>query len=299
MHKDLYYANKYGNIKTFIRTGFDHYGSTVKLEILAKYAEKLSQRLSFNDTIVIEFSHDYTNHFSNITVVEHGNPDTGFLLGTNLEEIESKQKKSHSEINGKSVICIRQFSNDLDIIETLKIIEYCILNNFENEQNEMICKSKWYHENKELINVKYTGIHNKKIEEIISFKTSGLLSDILNERVYFVDKTNLKGFYESGNYNFNTNNVSYKIKNLVYLNEGENGLFIFDSTKSFVYINNEIKKIKHFKIKSTGNYPYYTSGYNRLNRSEKLKDDQVYLYRAFSNDWIIFSIEKNKIIKRN
>ena len=297
MHKDILVQENYGNVKTIIKTGFYNYGQTKNIEIFGKLTQELSAKLNYNDTISIEFLHDYTLHsYPKLLIVENDATKTYRMF--DIQNIKEKQEHNSSKNNIKYGISIMVSDAEFDIKKHLKIVEFCILNRIDKSLNKILFKPLY--EDEPELEILYYGLTNDQIKKILNKPDSDILFKIFNTPVNFTEiESQVKGVFENGYYIFKANNLSYKIEKLVYLIEGKKSCFIFDSRDSFVYLDNKVKKIKHFKIKSTGNYSFYVSGFNQRYPSKKLEDDQVYMYRPFSEDWIIFSLDKNEIIKKN
>ncbi len=76
-------------------------------------------------------------------------------------------------------------------------------------------------------------------------------------------------------------------------------MFVFNSHDSFVYLGKGIDEIKQIKIETVGRGPYYSSKFNHLDTSSPIVDGNILLFRNYSSEWNIFSLEKNEIVKSN
>lgn len=297
MHKDEVFINRYGNVKTLVKTGFMNYGSTIRMELLGKMAEKLCQKLAYTDTIVIEFKHDYTHTLSPFLMVEHGNPSSLYLLCHDIEEFSALQNKSHSQINGKSALCIRTIDTDISIESLLKIIEYGISNSFINNSNQQKCKSTYYLDNNQIFTLDYLGMKQDMLKEIIASKTSSTIQMILNEPIVFYNKNTLLGTFKNDTYHFENLHVKYDTKTLEYLVPTQRGLFIFSNKNDFIYLNEIINTTQQQEAQIPGNYAFLTYSMDPLNPKTLLGDNNILLYRYNIRKRIVFSESENKIIK--
>lgn len=296
-HKDQYFSNKYGNVKTFVKTGFYNYASTTRVEILGKLAQNLCLKLSYKDTILIEFRHDCTNFYDKMTIVEHGNPEVESLICHNIEKIGEEQKKSYSQIIGNSAICIRQIDTDFDIIKTLKIIEYCILNKFENSKINLHCKSSRHFDNGEMTDIQYLGMPNKMINKIIDSKESKILMEMLNESITFYSNFDVKGFYQDGLYFFETEKLKFTAKTLSYIVNLRKGVLVFADNDSFIYLNRNLTQIKTHHSSIGGDYAYITNTLDPYNSYKLIEDNNIMLYKFNIRERIIFSEAKNEVVE--
>ncbi|MGH2667190.1 hypothetical protein [Flavobacterium sp.] len=297
-HKDKFIAATFGNVKTLTKTGFYGYGLTEKVKITGLLAQKLCLKLSYKDTIVIEFCHDYTSFYDKMIMVENGNSASNFLIGYGVEDIESEQKKSHSEIKGKTAVCIRIIDAEIAIKKIIKLIEYCILNRFENNTINLHCKSSLYFETKEMVDITYLGMPDELINKALNSNDSPIINDVLNEKVSFFNLDGIDGYYQNGNYRFTTGKITYEIKDLLYLVLLDYGVCVFETNDSFVYLSENIEQIKKHKAKIKGNSTYITSRFSLLEKNRTLlENENVMLYKYTSRNGIIFSEKKNEIIR--
>jgi hypothetical protein len=297
IHKDLYFSEKYGNVKTSIKTSFHNYGSTSRVEIIGKLAQKLCQKLTYRDTILVEFRHDTTNFYDKMIMVENGNSETNFLICNNIENIQSQQEKSHAQNIGNKAICIRLIDTDIDIIKTLKIIEYCILNKFINEKINLNCKSTFHFDNGETIDIQYLGMPNEMINKITNSDNSIILEHILEEGVTFGNDTNIKITYKNKNYHFETKNLEYETKTLSYLIFFKNSLIIFPNNDSFVYLNQKHTEIKTHYSSIPGSYSYLTNTLDIYGSYKLIENNNIMLFKYNSRKRIIFSMDNNEIVE--
>ena len=297
-HKDQFFADQFGNVKTLTRTGFYGYGITEKVRIAGQLVEKLCLKLSYRDTIVIEFSHDYANFYNKIIIVENGNPESTYLINNDIELIEYEQIKSHQKIKAKRAICIRILDSEFDIAKVLKIAEHCILNKFDNKTIKLHCKSSHYFATNEMIHINYLGMPNELITKIIETDNSEILKEVNNESVIFFTHDGVNGTYQNGTYHFTNSKINYQTNDLMYLTILNYGICVFETNKSFVYLTKNSEEIKKFEADIAGNYSYITSHLTLLEGNiNRLQNNNIMLYKFNQNKGIIFSEEKNEIVR--
>ncbi len=301
IHKDQYIYNKFGNVKTLVKTSYLNYGETKNVEIFGKLAQILSERLKHKDTITIEFQHDTSNDYPQLLIVENGDVRLDRLIIGSGEEIKERQEDIYAGRNFRAGICIRVSDSRFDINKLLKILEYCIINKINNTLNKLYFKPTHFDnepmpETKEIL---YYGLTNSQIQNILNVSNSEIFNEVSILKVVFTNmESSVKGVYENGLYTFYYKKIVFEINKLVYLIEKNEYAFIFDSKDSFVCLGQGIDKIKHINIKSNGSGPFYTGKFNHLDTSSPITDGNILLYRNFSREWSIFSFEKNKIIRR-
>ena len=117
-HKDKFFHENYGNVKVYMRTGFN-YSDLDKIKIIGKLSEKLSKNLNYKDTIFIEYIQDYTNLYKDdLYLLEYNN--SNFKLINGLEEPNSLETNN----NGLSV---RIYADQIKILDVLKFVEYLVI----------------------------------------------------------------------------------------------------------------------------------------------------------------------------
>lgn len=298
VHKPQVFVNKYGNVKTLTQTGFYGYGSTEKVRIAGKLAQILSERLSFKDTIVIEFRNDDTHVYPKTIIVENGNSSADYLISGGLEYIKEKQEKSYLLEYGQNAICIRRVDIDFNIEETLKLIEYCIFNKLRIELNLLKYNDpNWLPEVKP-IDIEYYGLKKEFINKILKEPNSTLLNETLMNEVQFFNFESVNGFYANGIFTFKASELNYETKGLLFLLILNKGVCIFPSNDYFVYLSDKTTEIKMNKIFIEGYYPYLKNTLNIFQDMKRLEDGNLMLYKFNSGKGFVFSEEKNEIIKK-
>ncbi|WP_157514726.1 hypothetical protein [Mangrovimonas sp. TPBH4] len=294
-HKDQVYQKNFGNVKTYLRTPWNNYGSTVDVEIIGKLAQELAERLSYKDTIVLEFCHAPSFHLSPLTIVENGNPNQVYLINMDLHSIKQTQQKSYKTKNGKSAICIRQLNGEFDIWNTLKLLEYCIEHKFKSN----LTQSKYDYPMNDLETkfdkIEFYGMSPLLIKTIFQKEKSNLLKELSKQNIEFLNVFKIKGYYYNEMYCFLSDKLKYNTKTLSYLIELKNGVCIFHTTNSFTYLSNSIQAQKSHMLDSEGYIPFYFFDYN-LPDYKKGKSE-ILLTRPRSSKVFVFSEDKNEVIQ--
>lgn len=80
-HKDKMVQELYGNVKIYMRTGFD-YSDIVKIKIIGQLSEKLSEQLQYEEPILIEYIQDYPNYYlDDLYILEYNNSNYKLITG--------------------------------------------------------------------------------------------------------------------------------------------------------------------------------------------------------------------------
>lgn len=188
----------------------------------------------------------------------------------------------------------------MNILNTLKLIEYCVLN-CENLNLEVIkFYKKQYLSNNEndfrykSIKIKLIGLPHSLINKILVDKPSNLINKLINNKVVFFNQNNVKGFWKNNNFNFSNGKTQFNCDSFFCLVKLKKGLMIFKNSSNFIYMGDHIKALIPHKIdKNSCSVPYYYSTYHynkKLNNTIKIQS-------VFGCKNFIFSEEQNKIIE--
>lgn len=246
-HKDKVIAKNYGNIKIYMKTGFN-YSEIDKIQIIGQLSEKLASRLQYQDTLLIEYIHDYTDNFKdNLYLLEPNNSNYKLAYGLNFED------PIPSNHQGLSV---RIYADSVDIVKILHLVEYSILNH-QNLSKQIIKTTMGYnvYEDEVLLEPLVVIATNEKlIEEIFNAESSKSIKDIISERIPIILRkhygmeiywSNNTFFFEYKNYEKRT--PVYEIKDYYYhLFPNQNFALLFIDEQSFYYLddsNNSPKKL--------------------------------------------------------
>ncbi|WP_339889905.1 hypothetical protein [uncultured Flavobacterium sp.] len=133
-HKDKVFFETYGNVKVYMRTGFD-YSDIDKIKIIGKLSEKLSKNLNYKDTIFVEYIQDYTDYYSDdLYILEYNN--------SNFKLANGFKSQISSETNN-SGLSVRIYADRIKILDILKYVEY-LINNKEETNNYLTRKNIGY-----------------------------------------------------------------------------------------------------------------------------------------------------------
>lgn len=292
-HKDRVYRNTYGNVKTMIRTGFT-FSEIQKVQIIGRLTEELLGKLQYKDTVLLEFRHDYTNRYSDFKLVELGNTQIDYLLNHGNFSIKT-QRWSHRKTTVKG-ICVRQIGKEFDILSTLKLVEYSVLNKKKFKNEKIFFLDEGFNENGEIYKnrYKFLGLNLSKVSEVLFTKQSSLLKSILDTEVQFIDKLNIKGLWRNFTYTFTNGKLEFNSNQLFCVLELKKGLIIFETCSKFKYLSENITKIEAKIIESSCcNKPYFLS----FNKDKLVKTLRI-IQPFCSGNGFLFSESKNKILKK-
>lgn len=290
-HKDKFFHENYGNVKVYMRTGFN-YSDLDKIKIIGKLSEKLSKNLNYKDTIFIEYIQDYTNAYKDdLYLLEYNN--SNFKLINGLEEPNSLETNN----NGLSV---RIYADQIKILDVLKFVEHLVIN--KEETNNYLTQKRIrlndFEGNQLLGNLIYEATDNTLIEKIIS-KESYLIKEIIDEK--FVVKSEeyygIEIYWQNDKFIFEyklfneDQYLLHELKDYYYcVQVNINEILVFIDESSFYFINgNKEKNIRLNKIKN-GNY--VPVGSIDL-------DNKILIYDFYNRGNInIFLKNKNKVISK-
>ena len=291
-HKDKVIEETYGNVKVYMRTGFD-YLDIDKIKIVGQLSEKLSNRLKYKDTIFIEYIQDYTNQYSDdLYILEYNNSNYKLLGGIKSEyTIDSNN-------NGLSV---RMYVDRINIINTLKLIEFTINN---KERTNSYLKKK---------TIGYTVDEYQDLEDpLISLATdddlinnvisseSELIDNLKNEKILVngQDPYGIEIYWVNNKFIFEYNHIwkeeqefLFEIDDYyyhVYVNM--NQVLIFIDNDNFYFLGGTDEKEKQLNKISNGSYaPIRVMTFG----------NKLLIYNIWNrNDLNIFLKDKNKVISK-
>lgn len=302
LHKDKLFIYNNGNVHIRALSGFDNYGVIKNVEIFGKLAESLSSRLQYKDSIFVDFKHDYTNNYGKLRIVEKaGNFRTGYIWG-DLKTIYKAQERNAKE-GKQNIIHIYIIGTDFNIIQNLKILEYAIQNNFKNSLNTNDFLNYLSDNNGGVEKVKYYGMSDELIQNILKSKDSKVFSGMINEKITFTKREFIEGYFQNGIYHFKTDNIIFDCKDLVYLIENEISILIFTTSNTFAYINDKTKKINLQQLEEPEtesyrkDYAFQVSRAVYLNGNNPLEPNTFILFRPFPKKGYVFSTESETVLK--
>lgn len=293
LHKDFISYKTYGNVKVFINSSYEEYFEVKKVEIIGKLAEKLSNSLNYKDTIVLEFKHNFSHRLPNYRIVDKGNTDNFYIL-KHLENVKKRQLDSTYQHN--KGICIREVGKEFNIKETIKILEFLILN-----QTDLIFslnKKKGLSIGDDLmLDYDYFGLNEKSIKKILSRKDSEKLLEVLKNKVEILDYLDIIVSWENNVLSIKNQNISLSLNSIFCLTKLNNGLIIFTTSKDFFYVNNQIDKVIHHKFKTNFNQPYLFAKKPFQTKIELKENEGILFHPFFNYGAFIFSEKENKIVE--
>lgn len=230
-HKDKVVYEEYGNVKVYLRTGFE-YSEIQKIKIIGKLSEKLSKHLNYKDTLLIEYIHDYTDSYKGDIYILENNASNPRL--TVLVEGDNTGRNG----NGFSV---RVSSNNLNIESLLKLIEYSILN--KESLNSKLIKRTFF--DKYGNDITIDSNTSSFINQITTEKSS-IINKITSERTYLqqnehygVDISWMDGKFKFEIKNYGRPKPFVEIPDYFYYVEITNGVLIFSDKNNFYILKDD------------------------------------------------------------
>ena len=251
VHQDFFIVENYGNITTRIKTGFQ-YEEIKKVEFIGKYAEKLCKRINFKKNILLDFDHFYVDYCEPDYFISKGKKTLSYLKG---------QEKDFLENNiDEEIIVIRQIGRKFNITNTLKLIEYAVVND-----NKIVEYQNLYNYQKNYSNLKTYSIDTIKVNSIINTKASNNILKVISDKITR-EETNKDKYvsirYFSKNGKFVVNYYLNKKRKELILEDvydfkrvNSSEALIFDTDSSFYYVKPRLKNYpKKLIIKNLKNY---------------------------------------------
>lgn len=290
-HKDKVFFETYGNVKVYMKTGFD-YSDLDKIKIIGKLSEKLSNNLNYKDTIFLEYIQDYTDYYSDdLYILEFNN--SNFKLANGFKS----QISSESNNRGLSV---RIYADRIKILDVLKFVEYLIKNK-EETNNHLTTKNIGYNhfeEQQYLETINSEATDDKFLEKILS-KESETITNLINQKIVVKSEEfyGIEIYWKNDKFIFEyklfkeKQDFIFELKDYYYsISVNVNELLVFVDENSFYFINGEkVKKRKLNKI---------TNGTNVPIKIIEL-DNKILIYNFYKKGNInIFLKDKNKVITK-
>jgi hypothetical protein len=235
-HQDFWVVTESGNVKTRIKTGYE-YEEIKKVEIIGKLAELLAKKLNYNEPILLDFNHFYVGLAEPIYFLSFDN-------GT-IEYNNDYSQKGQPLLNKKGIV-VRQVSNKFDITNTLKMLEYSIINwkSIKKEQkkieyNDNYCD--W------IIN----SIDTNKSVDILDSKETEVITEIRNTKIYRPEKDFSSGityYWQNSKYNVifkekNKEELIVSLNSIYDIQQKWNTIFIFETPADFSVFDTYKKEI--------------------------------------------------------
>lgn len=291
-HKDKVVGETYGNVKVYIRTGFD-YLDIEKTKTIGKLSKELSDRLKYKDTILIEYIQDYTDNYSNdLYMLEYNNSNYKLFDGI---------KSEYSLKSNNYGLSVRIYADRINITNVLKLLEFTITN---KEKTNSFIKEKPIGYNvledqvllKPLISMatdddiikKITLSDSPVVDEIISKKTLVIGQEQYGMEIYW---KNNKFIFEYKHLHKDKQEFVFEIEDYfyhIYVNMSD--VLVFADKKTFYYLDVSNKTEKKKVNLEMGTYwPIKVMSFG-----DKLLFQNPWNYKEIN----IFLIDKNKVIAK-
>lgn len=290
-HKDKVFFETYGNVKVYMRTGFD-YSDIDKIKIIGKLSEKLSKNLNYKDTIFVEYIQDYTDYYSDdLYILEYNN--SNFKLANGFKSQISSETNNYG-------LSVRIYADRIKILDILKYVEY-LINNKEETNNYLTRKNigyNHYEEQQYLEPINSEATDDKFLEKILS-KESETIKNLINQKISVKTEEiyGIEIYWKNDKFIFEDKHIKekqefiFEVKDYYYsISVSKYELLIFIDENSFYFING-IKEKKR-KINKIANGSYVPVRIVDL-------DDKILIYDFFKRRNInIFLKNKNKVITK-
>lgn len=241
-HKDQVILETYGNVKIYMKTGFD-YSEINKIKIIGKLSEKISNQLKYRDTIMIEYLHDYTKQYlDDLYMLEYNNSNNKLIFGIN---------SNYTIKSNETGLAVRVYAKKINIVDILKLVEFTIINK-EKANNHLVIKkikfkNKIYEYEEGLreevkTHINSIATNDNLIKKIIS-ENSELIKTIISDKIEVEKQTHFGSeiYWQNNKFIFeykfgihDPNVIVFEIKDFYYCVEpNPNDLFIFINENSF------------------------------------------------------------------
>lgn len=266
-HQDFWVIRDYGNIKVRVKSGFD-YEEINKAFIIGELAQVLVKDLGYSKQVFLDFNHHYTSDCESDYFISFDN-------GKIKEPWEDYTKKNL--LNEKALV-VRQVARTFDVISTLKLLEYSIMN------IEIVKSSQRQIEyNQNYCNWTINSVDTLLIDKQISQEMSPLVAKVFKLKIERPDKDFRNGisyYWLEGRYYIFFRQVGHEDKVILELPRiynfqriESNATLIFDSDRAFYCItaDNELVVSKHHEIMDT--FEHY-----RPYRITKISEKKLSIY---------------------
>jgi hypothetical protein len=241
-NQDFWVIKEFGNIKTRISTGYN-YEEIKKVQIIGKLAEILAKEMNYGEPILLDFNHFY---------VGIAKPTYFLSFDNGVINYKNSSGENGIELLTQDGIVVRQISNRFDIINTLKMLEYSIINyiSIKKEQKEIE-----YDEN--YCDWVINSISASQIVNVLKNNETKLIENIRNKKIYRPGnefKGGFTYFWKDEKYNviFKTKNIEIPIitlTNIYNIQQIRNTIFIFEKSTEFIVVDAYKRKIISRKLK--------------------------------------------------
>ncbi|WP_306568463.1 hypothetical protein [Flavobacterium lindanitolerans] len=303
-HKDIFFVKTYGNVKIYLKTGFE-YSEIEKMKVIGVLSEKLSKKLNCKDTLLIEYVNDYAERFpEEIYSFENNNTNLKFINDErndfrsaayiqvqqgyyDTDEIDLKEKNYG--------ISLRINADKIDIGQVLKLVEYSIRNRKSLKlklEKKQITLPDWDNDSTYVYSA---NIIPKKLFNLITSGKSDFAEEIIKEKTKIETEmyskidiywSNNEFLFEIGSH-YSSKKRLFKIKDYYYYTYiNPMSLLVFVDKENFYYLHNENISETLIHIDNGTFWPFQV-----ISRFGK----QLILFNNF-NKINLFLIDKNKVI---
>ncbi|MGS2727865.1 hypothetical protein ACU8DI_14745 [Psychroserpens sp. BH13MA-6] len=291
-HKDKVIGETYGNVRVYMRTGFD-YLDIDKIKIIGKLSEKLSSRLKFKDTIFIEYVQDYTDKYTDdLYMLEYNNSNYKIVDGIKSEY------KNNSNNNGLSV---RIYADRINIVDVLKLVEFTITN--KEKTNYFLSKKPIGYnveEDQELLDPLISTATDDNLLKKVIASDSEIINQLISEKILVKGQEqygmevywkNNKFIFEYKHLHKNKQEFVFEVSDYLYhIFVNINDVLVFIDEKHFYYLDVSKKdKIEKTKLDMGTYYPIKVMSFG-----DKLLFQSPWNYKNIN----IFLIDKRKVISK-
>lgn len=297
-HKPKFKMERFGNVKTFFRSGFNFGDKTIesqemKIHVIGKLSEILAKRLNLKDTLMIEYERSYND--KKLIILESDNSNYK-VLGLNEGVIMKSNNRG---------LAVRIIDKNIDVINVLKLVEYTILN--RKKINKFLTTVDYNYSYRDEYKVAILANSDDFIQKILK-KNSDLISEIAQSKILLLDNGGLRTeilwknnefvFAKSIKYLkednvYKNEYVSYKVSDFKYYLDSFDSscILIFNDTNTFTYFDGREENTSSQKLDENFSdfYPF------RLNKD---KISNKILLIPFNNDgFYVYKINKKLLQK--
>lgn len=164
-HTGVGMTQHYGNVEVF---SFKNYNLEEfrKAFIIGKLAKKLADKLNYTDSIYLDFYHNH-HKIDSLPYIYH-------LVIDRLRALGQIHK------TGGEKIIVRQFANEYNVEETLKLLEYGLMHRKQIKQNQSIKNNATIYSS--LVR-SFLSISDAEIQQILQKPSSTAIKEVMQNRV--------------------------------------------------------------------------------------------------------------------
>ncbi len=286
-HKNIIVFEKYGNVKVLLQTGFD-YSEIDKIKIIGKLSEKLCNKLSFKDTLLIEYINDYTDGYpQDFYKFENDNKSFDFYDEFGKSKDSKKEKGLSIRINAQRI----------QVKNILLLVEYAIENRADLSKKLQARKLQGTYDDEKGQHSEFVmeTIPDELLNQIFTTK-SYKVNQLLHEKVEFLTQMHfgLEYYWKNDKFVFakklnkDETKQLFAIDDFYYCLITENkGAVVFVDEKNFYFVDlkrGDVSNLIHIK---SGNYWIF--------KPNSMFSDKIILYNQYV-ELNLFLTDKWKLI---